>query len=85
MGISPVKAVSPLLNTVFQENMASPQEVECREHNGAEKGVANTARAEAGEIDQTIREPIGGIEKVDKQRPSIKPHESVSDCEVEGR
>ena len=65
--------------------MAPAQEVDSRKYNGSEKGIANAARAETGQIDQAIGEPISSIEKIDKQRPSIKPQEPVSDCKVKGR
>ena len=52
---------------------------------GPTKTRPNAARAETGQIDQAIGEPISSIEKIDKQRPSIKPQEPVSDCKVKGR
>ena len=54
----------------LQQDVPAPEDVHRREDNGGKKRVSDPTRAKAGEIDHAVRQPIGGIDEIDEERPA---------------
>ena len=68
-----------------QQNLSAPQDVDRREDDRTDEGVADSTWPEAGQVDQAIGQSIGCIEEEDKEPPPAELDEAIAHGDVEQR
>src|SRR5574341_1628894 len=76
---SPVKARRPLPLGGFLKTPPSPQEISRKGGQRDQQGVADPTWAKTGEVHHGIGHSIGGVEQVEKERPSPKAKKPIAD------
>ena len=71
------------LMVVLQQDLPSPHDIDGGDHHGGEERVSDTSWSKAGQIDDTVRKSIRGIDQIDEERPAAQSDESVSNRDME--